>query len=404
MMKKNLSLFFVFLTAIMAVMTLVSAANIGDINADVRGQTLYSGWTDFSVSRGETLPVHITFTAVADVEDVQVSAEIKGYRKAINDETARFDVLAGRTYDKYLYLTVPADIGNGDYTLNVEITSKNMKDTATFDLTVQRNSYTLEVLSIDTQSVIAAGKILTANVVVKNRGSHDAEDVYVKASVPELGVEKNVYVGDLLSADTNYRDDAKEKQISLVIPSNAKRGTYQLVVEAYNTESSVSKLKAFNVEGAGTDLSTAIIPKEVSKEVEQGKTSTFEITLVNLAETEQSYSIDVTGVDSWAVAQVSPSIDVNLATESSQTVTVYLTPSVAAALGKHSFSVDVKSGNAVVGKVDFVADVVKEKALNALTLSAIILAVVLAALIIALIMLKAQGGKESRTEEEISYY
>ncbi|PIU75696.1 hypothetical protein COS75_03015 [Candidatus Pacearchaeota archaeon CG06_land_8_20_14_3_00_35_12] len=402
MAKKTLGLFFVFLTAVLTVMTAVSALdNVANFGVEVRGQSL-SG-TVLSVSRGETLPVHIVFQAVGDGQDIQVSAEIKGYRRAITDETARFDVIDGVTYDKYVYLKIPSDISaNDDYLLNIEVTAKDFVYTQSYTVELQRNSYTLEVLSVETPSVVAAGKTLTANIVVKNRGSHDAEDVYVKASIPELGVEKTVYAGDLLNADSEHRDDTVEKTIALVVPSSARKGTYNLVVEAYNADTSVTKQKAITVDGVGETTATEILLKEVSKKVEQGKSTAYELTLVNLAETSQSYSIDVEGADGWAVVQTNPA-DLTLAKEASQSVTVYLTVSSAATIGQHNLIVNVKSGNTMLKQVNLVAEVQRAGEINALTISAIVLAIILVVLIVALVMIKGQGSNKV-SDEEVSYY
>lgn len=406
MAKKTLGLFFVFLTAILTLTAVIpfagAIASLSYFNVDIGGESLYQT-QPFSVSRGDTIAIHVMFTPVGDGEDVKVAAEINGYRKAIEAETSRFDVLNGVTYSKTLYLKIPSDIdADEQYLLNVDVKSGNFSGGGSFTLQIQRNSYSLDILSIEMPSIVAAGRTLTANIVVKNRGSHKAEDVYIKASVPKLGLEKLVYAKDLVSADTDYRDDAIEKTLSLTIPATAK-GSYNLVVEAYNDDATVTKTKSFSVGGIGETTATTVLLTEASKEVGQGKTVSFEMTLVNLAETSQSYSIDVLGTEGWAVAQVIPSTALTLGKEESKKIVIDLTVASSATLGQHNLVVSIKSGNEILKQENLVVGVVKSKALGALIISAIVLAVILVVLIVALILIKGQGASKA-AGEEVSYY
>jgi uncharacterized membrane protein len=404
MAKKNLSLFFVFLTAVLTVMTTVSALNISSIEANVRGNSLDS-FAPFSVERGDSLPVQVSFTAWEN-DTVKVTAAIEGYKRSIESKTGSFDIVEDVTYDRTLTLNIPTDIDSGTYSLSIKVAGKGTPVYADFELEIQRDSFGLEIISISTPSVVAAGKVLTANIVVKNRGSHDADEVFIKASIPELGLEKIVFANDLVydDADREVRDDSIEKTISLVIPATARKGTYNLIVEASmeNSDATVVKQKAFSVDGVGEATATAILPKDVNKKVAQGKAIAFEMTIMNLAETSQSYSIDITGADGWAYTQVSP-MDLTLGKEQSKTVTVYLNVNSNAMLGNHALVANVKSGNTVLQQVNFMVDVTKAGEIDALMISAIILAVILVVLIVALILLKAQGASKTSTEE-ISYY
>jgi len=404
MAKKNISLFFVFLTAVLTVMTAVSALNISPIEANVRGNYLNS-FAPFSVERGDSLPVQVSFTAWEN-DTVTVSAEIEGYKKSIESKTGSFDIIEGVTYDKTLTLKIPTDIDSETYSLSIKVSGKGTPEYANFELEIQRDSFGLEVISIWTPSVVAAGKVLTANIVVKNRGSHDAEEVFIKASIPELGLEKIVFANDIVNddADREVRDDSIEKTISLIIPATARKGTYNLIVEASmeNSDTTAVKQRAFSVDGVGEATATAILPKDVNKKVAQGKATTFEMTIMNLAETSQSYSIDIAGTEGWASTQISP-MDITLGKEESKTVTVYLNVDNTAMLGNHALVANVKSGNTVLQQVNFMVDVTKAGEIDALMISAIILAVILVVLIVALIMLKAQGTSKTSTEE-VSYY
>ena len=150
-MKSKFSLFFVLMTL------LVSAFNVGALTATsenyfdnvdvkemevyVKGDLVWYGvctrpdssnggkwycetyqYNEPSIERGETISVKTIFKSNVDHEEVKVKTWINGYKEDIEDETSLFDMFAGYSYVKTLYLEIPEDIdATEDYTLHVEI-------------------------------------------------------------------------------------------------------------------------------------------------------------------------------------------------------------------------------------------------------------------------------------------
>ena len=102
-----------------------------------------------------------TVTDSDDLEDLKVKAWISGYKDEIEASTNRFDALSGRTYIKKLSLELPSvkDIEDleEDLTLHVEISDKNDDIETEYDLTVQRESYDYDLLSVEAPSAASAG-------------------------------------------------------------------------------------------------------------------------------------------------------------------------------------------------------------------------------------------------------
>ena len=205
----------------------------------------------------ENIPVEVEFTANENLEDVRVKVYIEGYRDEVSDSSSRFRIVNGSTYLKRFSLDLPSsfdlDTDPEDLTVLVRISAKG-KDSfeEIYDIRMQKESYTLDILSIDADEKVAAGSVVALDVVIKNHGSDRLDDVYVKASIPELGISRRVYLGDIQSdIDTDYDEirDTLNKRIYLSIPADAISGIYNVEVEAYNFDAIVTANRRVIISG-----------------------------------------------------------------------------------------------------------------------------------------------------------
>lgn len=209
-----------------------------------------------AIERDSIMSVRVTFNASEDMSNVIVRAWINGYREDIEDKTSGFDIFNGTQYTKTLNLPIPADIDAKDnFTLYVKIETKNELhgvDEAQVNLSTQRTSNKLEILSVNPWSQntgrLVAGTTFYTDVVIKNIGNHLAEDTFVNVSIPELNLERTVYVGDVDSYDNDYQDTVKTT-VSMKLPEDVKSGSYKLVVQAYNSEISTEATQSITVNG-----------------------------------------------------------------------------------------------------------------------------------------------------------
>ncbi|MFA5084563.1 MAG: hypothetical protein WC475_04275, partial [Candidatus Paceibacterota bacterium] len=219
-----------------------------------------------ALEKGEAAQVEVMFTAGNDLDNARVKAEIRGYHEDIEAETAYFDIFANSSYTKYLALEIPEDMDEDQYTLYISIEDKNELSgvsEAEADISVQKAADMLKILSVDSYGSFEAGSIFYADVVVKNTGSDKAEDVYVSVSVPELGLSRTVYLGDLAeNDDDDDHDDTEKATISMVLPSSAK-GSYALNVKAYSDRFSVEETKNLVVSGTAGNGQVVITPQAV---------------------------------------------------------------------------------------------------------------------------------------------
>jgi hypothetical protein len=236
------------------------------------------------------VPVEIEFRSNADLEDVRVKVYIEGYKDEIYESTSRFNTFNGSTYLKRFSLELPSsmDLDNNpeDLTLLVRISAKG-QDTfeQEYSIRMQRDTYSLEFLSIDADEKIAAGSVLALDIVLKNNGFDRLDDTYVRASIPELGISQRVYFGDISSdSDEDYDEirDSLNKRIYLAIPADAVSGIYNIEVEAYNYDASITANKKVTINGVAKE-DTEDTDKDDVKDVEDAdKTATSNNTVLIL--------------------------------------------------------------------------------------------------------------------------
>lgn len=396
-MKKILVSFSAIVTLLLLVMT-VSAANLTENNViDVEVNGL--NWIEFpAVVAGDTIIVRVEFTSDVNASDVTVEVELETDKEDVEVQTRVFDVEDGNKYVKTLKLEVPFDLKDelsDSVTLTVKISGDGFKTTQSEDLRVQRQAYDTQIMSISTKSSIDAGETFSVDVVLKNVGYNDLDDLYVTASIPALNLERTVYFGDLVAVECddsesttavdNYNVDIDRKcneddedtvrgRIFLEVPHNAESGVYTLEVEVRNSDVITNEAKQIFIENA--------VPETVIK-------SGNSLIVVNPTNTLKVYSIVPE-----SPATVSDSVIVVPAGSSRQ---VTVNSNLAG-----SFSVSVLSGSEVVGTVQFSGVSEDSSATGVVVLTVILAIIFLVLLIVLVVLLTKKPDKEEEFGE--SYY
>lgn len=398
-MKRNVLLIPFFAVLTLMFVSFAAADEItGDIETTFNELSLDSGITVAGMV-SEIVPVRVTFTADTTLDDVKVKLEMEGHREEISASTDRFDVVEGNTYTKLLSLRLPSDVDdmlNEDFTLYVEVVSSSDRSEETYTISLQRESYTLEILSIDHSSKVSAGDVFPVSVVARNNGFNDADDVFVVATIPSLGISARGYMGDLVSIedDDNGEDDedAASKTVYLKVPENAESGVYEMVIEVYDDDSEISATQLVSVGNAG---STTILAAQKNKVLSAGETTTYELVIVNSANNVRVFNINSVSGDALSVSAPSA---VAVGPDSTETVSILVTPASNADVGKYTFSVDVDGKQTVFG-----ADVTGTNVSVSLVAWTVVLVVVFVVLLAVLLVLVTR--KEKPIEEvETSYY
>jgi uncharacterized membrane protein len=400
MKKVLIALFALFALFVLAMPGVMAAMNI-----DVDG----SSNSPVSVMRDSTVPIKVTLSETSDYQDVTIEAQLRyEHGKEVEISTQPVDVIAGTTYTRTLNMKIPANIESTvpgeEYALTVSVKDGNGNEIEwqSFDVTVQRTDDQLEIQKVLKSSTVEAGKTLSVTAVVKNTGSDKMDDIYVTMSIPELGLAIEKRLGDLVSVDTEEKDDTKSVLFELKIPSTAKQGTYTLELKASNDDTETVKKDTITVVGAQNIAQTTdVYASKTIGSVAQGKTTAYDLTLLNVnGDAVSTYTISVQGIDGWATAKVTPDM-VTVYKDTTAKATVYITANADAVAGQHIATVTIKSGDSVIKQMNLVTTVTNRGiAVDPLFITAIILAIILLVLIV--VFVKTRKG-EVKLEEE-SYY
>jgi len=248
MNKKNI---FVSFLAVATVLLLAANVSAGFAVDNVKVDDVSVLGNDVSVVAGETVSVEVSFLTDVDASDVRIRAEIEGDEVSVYGVSNSFDVIAGQMYPaKTITLKVPYELKDDlsdDASLNIKIWNEDYKTTEEYTLKIQRPSYNVDVMSISTTQTIKAGELFPVDIVLRNVGYNDLDDLFVTAKITALGVEKTAYFGDVVALEKDSDDDddvdTVTGRIYLQVPYNVEAGVYNLEVEASNDDLVLSKVK-----------------------------------------------------------------------------------------------------------------------------------------------------------------
>jgi hypothetical protein len=271
--------------AVMAVCLLAGSASAtlgwsGDLAEEVQVKVdgMWVNDDTISVVAGESITVKVWFTSLVCDTDVTMEVELEGEKVDAEAQTSVFDVEEGNRYRKGVSITVPYELKDerSDYLeLNIELDGKDYKTVIDeIELRVQRPSYNVAIKSVSASQRVEAGETFPVDIVLKNIGYNDLDDLYVKVMIPSLGIYKTGYFGDLVALECDDEcccddngdqacyedgicpyeccDDDEEDTVSgrlyLEIPYGVESGIYTLEVEVTNDDTTSKKVTDITVE------------------------------------------------------------------------------------------------------------------------------------------------------------
>lgn len=222
---------------------------------------------------GDSVPVRVVFTSDVDASDVKVKVWVDNGRTEYTDVTSRFNLVSGSTYSKVLTLQIPSDLDETNKALNVRVEVYNAESEFyldSFTVQAQRESYNIGILSVDYDLFATAGDVVPVSVVLTNEGFEDSDNGFVTVAVPALGIMSKAYFNDLAAVENKsmeYKiDDSVQRILYLKIPSNAKSGVYDVVVRAYNADTSSTVTQSIKVDGSGNTQAANVTTSQGSSD------------------------------------------------------------------------------------------------------------------------------------------
>jgi len=429
MKSKTIIVSFIAIFVLAFALNIVAAADLSSvISVDlvkVNGVELTGGTYIGQVD--DTVPVLVQFSTsgipcdislpacdYAVDEKVKVTAYIDDYDVEIEDSTVLRTSLENGVsgYTARLTLRLPSslDLENAlseDTKLYIKFTAHGYDSyEEEYSIKMSKDFESLNILSVETSQKVTSGSSLAVDVVIENNGHERLDDVYVKASIPELGISTKVYVGDLHSEqDSEYDNirDSLNKKVYLSLPRNVIPGTYELEVEAYNHDATVTESKTIVVD----DVDTGIIPGTMSKTIAAGEEATFNVILVNPNNRMVVYTITPETTQGLIVEIAEPIVTVGA--DSSKTVKVKVKATQGIEEGTYAVTINVNSEAGSVRPVSFTVNVEGKTSgvtgsTDPVVIWTVVLVIVFVVLLIILIVLLTKRPEENEEFGETSYY
>lgn len=388
----------IVLTAVLLLLTsaVSAASDVATITSvKVKGVEVLGTAATVGVVAGDSISVEVVFTALVDASDVKLRAELEGVDSDREETVFIGDVEAGKTYIKTLSIEVPYELSDDlsdDVALGLKIWNKDFKTELNgFVLRVQREAYKVSVMSLKTIDNIYAGDVFPIDVVLKNVGYNDLEDLYVTMSIPALKVQRTAYLGELTTLD----DDTMSGRVFLEVPYSATAGEYALEVTVQNDDLLMTAVQKISVKN---EFASNVIATETTKTAKVGEEVVYELLLVNPTDRIKVYRI--VPETSMNVLTSASDLIVSVPADLSRTVSLSVK---ADSEGDHELKVNVFSGDELTGKAALTVKADGLAVPNPMVVLTVVLAVIFVILLGVLIALIAKKPKKQEEFEE-SYY
>jgi hypothetical protein len=166
------------------------------------------------------------------------------------EESDYIKIDAGDTETFEFSITVPEDFDEEDnYFLFVKAYQKGEEETQCnyniIDLSLEREEHSLIIddVTIDPQ-IISANEKANIKVKVKNIGSSEEEEAYIKITNSQLGI---LGKSEYFDIEEHGEDDEVTISSDFLIPNEAKEGEYTFKVEVFFEDGSSSTTETINV-------------------------------------------------------------------------------------------------------------------------------------------------------------
>jgi len=408
MSNMNTKIFLVSLLALVSVLFLAATVSAADVTTSIDVEVDGINWsTSPAIVVGDTVNIKVEFKSDVNASDVTIEVEIEGDRRDVEAQTKPFDVEEGHKYVKTLRLEVPFDLKDelsGFVSLDVKISGDGYKTTKSEELRVQRESFNADIKSVGVPQTINAGDMFPVDIVLKNIGYNDLDDLYVTVRISALDLERSGFFGDLVALECDDSDTAIEnygvdidrkcneddedtlnRRMFLEVPYDVEAGIYALEVEVENDDTTSSEVVQIVIENAFS-------------------TGNLIVSGNNLLIVNPTNQLIVYRLVPQSTAVVSVSLSesiVAVPAGSSRTVTVDATSEV---LGIQTYTVNVFSvDGTLIDSVNFSTSETGRDITSPIVVLTIVLAIIFIVLLVVLIVLL---GKKSKKTEEFgeSYY
>lgn len=381
-----------------------------------------------AADRREELEIRIVLQGNEANADVEVEASIRGDDTfQVIDNSDVFRVLPNTRHVKTLKLALPPSMDEGTYFLRVAVYDRaSAGKIFNYFVTVEprRHDIVIRDVTFNPSDEVGAGRAMIAIMRITNYGQETEDNIRVTVAIPELGISTSDYIDEV------DRDDSiSSEELLLRIPVNAITGTYPVVAsidyhDGFKHESRQFQIRVSGIAAPRSGVGEPETPAEEAKartvvnigpqsqDAARGEGGAiYPITLENQGTTSKSYTILVSGAESFATVRISPSNLVVVEPGETKQVFVYAAARDGATLGSHMFNLEIAAGNKVLQQVPLTLNIVeaqtraKSMGVNLKSgLTALLVLLILAGIVLAMMLVNGKKVPIAETEMNKTYY
>jgi len=339
-----------------------------------------------------------------------VEAKIEVEFDGEDQDTQYFDVKANHIGSTSVFEIEVSDDEDLVGLQNLKITMKdkegNFDVEATIKLDIVKEDNLVEIYDVNFQNGLQlnAGEIFTASVGLSNEGYENEEDVYVKMSIPALGLATRTDRFDLYTQKNSDDEEYTKlhKQMFMQLPLNVPSGVYDVYFTVYFNDGDDVKESVYSlIVGSGQAYDSQITMDSDYQVTSAGKAIVYKILFDN---PNVDYDVEVTGLN-FGTYEVRTEDD---------TAYVFVSVDEDANDGEYNFTVAVKAGSNVLEEFDVTtkvtegnSDVSYSSVKQGLEIGFAVLLVILVILGIILVAKRLGKGdeiEEPMLDEDQTYY
>lgn len=368
------------------------AGNQLDVSIDsveIEGNAIAESENNFIiVDKGEKkLKLRVRLTALGNVEDAHIDAVLAFENgNVVADATSTFDILDGLNSVNELELPLISKFEQNNFRLKVKVVdAEGDAEEKLYGLRISQKKFPFVISSIGLdQNAAEAGKSIVAKLSFKNSGVVPLEGVYIKASIPELGISSSKFADRIsYNADSDFNEE-----FILKIPENAQTGTYTLKAELVSQFAGESEAREIPLFVAGkNDQKLQVVnekliinvPVSIQEIKNDGSEVVYPFILTNQGPDSNTYTLMLDGAG-WARLRLSESNTFVINPKESKTISIFASTKTKAE-GEQIFLANVKSNRKVLKQIPLKGDVVAVKGLLAARLKSLLEIMLIAAVV-----------------------
>ncbi len=341
-----------------------------------------------SIDRDQKLDIRVKITALENIDDVAVEATIFGDDHFIlADRSETFDLDKDTRETVNLEIGIPNLVDADAYKLRIIIGDKNNNlKVFNYNLEIDEQRHSIEITDVILNPAyeVKAGSALLSIVRLENFGKFDEQGVKVTVSVPQLGISASDFIDEI-----EVDDETSSEELFLRIPSDAKTGAYDVVIDALYDDGFEKTTKTMKINIVGTSISVPAVPNvptqaySIPKQPDylapkpmsdrtligvavetqdimagQGG-AVYTVVLTNDGATTKSYTITISGIDGFGVYEVTPSSLIQVEGGKTESAYVYVAALEGAESASYPFAVQISSSGNMLKEIPLTVNVLE---------------------------------------------